>query len=284
VAAVGTADSVGDALAASVDALTAAGVESPRLDAELLLAEAAGIDRSRLIAEPDAALAPSAGREFGAMVRRRLRREPVAYILGRRWFRDIELRVDRRVLIPRPETELLVEVALELQPRRALDVGTGSGAVALALAAELPGVNVIASDSSPEAILMARENAARLGLAERVGFVAETLPAGGGFDLLLANLPYVAESEWSRLEPEIREWEPREALLGGPDGLDAIRDLLADLRERETGGKPYTAAVALEVGADQAGAVAAMLAEAGFPRTETRHDLAGIGRVVLARR
>ena len=280
----GTADSVADALAASVDALTAAGVESPRLDAELMLAEATGTDRARLIAEPGAALEPPASRAFGAMVRRRLRREPVAYILGRRWFRDIELRVDHRVLIPRPETELLVEVALELEPRRALDVGTGSGAVALALAAELPAAEVVATDSSPEALQVARENAARLGLAERVGFAAGTLPSQGGFDLLLANLPYVADGDWPQLAPEIRDWEPRRALLGGRDGLDALRALLADLREPQAAARPYTAAVALEVGAGQADAVAAMLADAGFPLTETRDDLAGIGRVVLGRR
>jgi release factor glutamine methyltransferase len=283
-AAVGTADSVSDALAASIDALTAAGVESPRLDAELLLAEATGIDRARLIADPDAAVEPPAARVFGAMVRRRLRREPVAYILGRRWFRELELRVDQRVLIPRPETELLVEVALELEPRRALDVGTGSGAVALALASELPGAEVVATDSSPEALQVAGENAARLGLAERVRFAAETLPPPGGFDLLLANLPYVAESDWPQLAPEIRDWEPSQALLGGPDGLGAIRDLLAGLRERQAGAQPYTGAVALEVGAGQAEAVAAMLSDAGFPRGETRDDLAGIGRVVLGRR
>jgi release factor glutamine methyltransferase len=284
VAPVGTADSVADALAASVDALTAAGVEAPRLDAELMLAEATGIDRARLIAEPEAAMEPAASRAFGAMVRRRLRREPVAYILGRRWFRDLELRVDGRVLIPRPETELLVEVALELQPRRALDVGTGSGAVALALAAELPGTEVVATDSSAESLQVARENAARLGLAERVGFAAGTLPPQGGFDLLLANLPYVAEGDWPRLAPEIRDWEPRGALLGGPDGLDAIRALLAGLRERQAGARPYAAAVALEVGAGQTEAVESLLVAAGYPRTEARPDLAGIPRVVIGRR
>jgi release factor glutamine methyltransferase len=262
-----------------VDALSAAGVESPRLDAELLLAAAAGTDRARLIAEPEVPLAPAAGRTFGAMVRRRLRREPIAYILGRRWFRHLELEVDDRVLIPRPETELLVEIGLELCPRRALEVGTGCGAVALALATELPGVGVTATDSSPAALQVARANAERLGLAGRVAVVEGMLPAEGMFDLLLANLPYVAEDDWRRLQPEIRDWEPREALLAGADGLSAIRELLAVLGERLVADT-----VALEIGAGHAPAVAELLAKAGYPRTETRPDLAGIERVVLGRR
>jgi release factor glutamine methyltransferase len=278
-----TADSVGDALGAAADALAAAGVESPRLDAELLLAAAAGTERERLIAAPEEPLAPAAGRQFGAMVRRRLRREPVAYILGRKCFRHVELAVDRRVLIPRPETELLVEVGLELAPRRALDVGTGSGAVALALADELAGVEVTATDTSAAALEVARANAERLGLAARVSFVAAGLPEWGNFDLLLANLPYVAEAGWGGLAPEIRDWEPREALLAGSDGLDAIRGLLAALG-RDGGGALRADAIALEVGEGQAATVAELLVEAGYPRTEARRDLAGIERVVLGRR
>jgi release factor glutamine methyltransferase len=279
VAAVGTADSVGDALAASVDALAAAGVESPRLDAELLLAEATGSDRAGLIAEPGAPITAAAARAFGAMVRRRLRREPLAYITGRRWFRDLELRVDRRALVPRPETELLVEIALELGPERVLDVGTGCGAVALAVASELPEAEVVASDTSPAALELARENATLLGIAERVRFESGSLPAGGGFDLLLANLPYVGESEWGGLEPEVREWEPAPALLAGADGLAAIREVLDGLHERQG----YAAAVALEVGEGQAAQVNGLLAAAGYPRVELREDLAGIPRVVLGR-
>jgi release factor glutamine methyltransferase len=282
--AVRAADRVADALAAAVDALAAAGVESPRLDAELLLAAAAGVDRTRLIADPDAAIEPPAARAFGAMVRRRLRREPVAYILGRRWFRELELRVDSRALIPRPETELLVEVGLELGPARALDVGTGSGAVALALSAELDLVELIATDSSPAALALAAENAARLGLERRLRFELGTLPAGGRFDLLVANLPYVADSEWSGLAPEIRDWEPREALLSGPDGLDAIRSLLAMLAAASAESELDVGAVALEVGAGQAGTVSELVVAAGFPRTEVRDDLAGIPRVVLGLR
>ena len=276
----GTADSVGDALAASVDALAAAGVESPRLDAELLLAEATGSDRAGLIADPGASITPAAARAFGAMVRRRLRREPLAYITGRRWFRDLELRVDRRALVPRPETELLVETAVELRPARVLDVGTGCGAVALAVASELPDAEVVASDTSAAALELARENGALLGIADRVRFETGSLPAGGGFGLLLANLPYVGEPEWSGLEPEVRDWEPSEALLAGADGLDAIRELLQGLRGRQG----YAAAVALEVGEGQAAEVSELVAAAGYPRVEVRDDLAAIPRVVLGRR
>jgi release factor glutamine methyltransferase len=283
VSAVRTADSVREALGAAVDALSAAGVDSPRLDAELLLATATGIDRAHLIAYPDAPLAPAAGRAFGAMVRRRLRREPVAYILGRKAFRHIELAVDQRVLIPRPETELLVEVGLELRPRRALEVGTGSGAVALALAAELPGVEVTATDRSSAALEVARANADRLCLSDRVAVVEGMLPPEGGFELLLANLPYVAEPDWPRLEPEIRDWEPREALLAGDDGLAAIRALLAAARGRAQHGEPVAKAIALEVGAGQDTAVAELLAEAGYAQIERRIDLAGVDRVLLGR-
>ena len=273
------AGTVRDALAAATDALDAAGVEAPRLDAEVMLAAAAGVDRARLAVEPEASVDAPAGRRFGAMVRRRVEREPVAYILGRRGFRRIELEVDRRVLIPRPETELLVEVALELGPRAVLDVGTGSGAVALAIADELPGVEVAATDSSTAALDVARANAARLGLTNRIRFAQGTLPATGVFDLLVANLPYVAADEWADLAPEITGHEPREALVAGASGLEAIEALLRALAEREQTPR----AVALEVGAGQATAVAELVSGAGFAAVERRDDLAGIARVVLGR-
>ncbi len=276
---------MGEALGAAVDALAAAGVETPRLDAELLLGEAVGCERAALVADPEAGVPPAAARLFGEMVRRRLRREPVAYILGRRGFRNVELAVDRRVLIPRPETELLVELALERRPRTLLDVGTGSGAIALAVADELPECGVTATDTSPAALEVARANAEGLGFADRVRFIEGTLPAGEGFDLILANLPYVAERDWPSLQPEVTQWEPPEALLAGPDGLDAYRALVpkcGSLLSRYT--TQRTAALAVEVGEGQAEALAELMSEAGFGRTEVRRDLAGIERMVVGER
>jgi release factor glutamine methyltransferase len=273
-----------EALAAAVDALSAAGVEDPRLDAELLLAEATGWGRAALAADPEAEVPPAAGRRFGEMVRRRLRREPVAYILGRKGFRGIELAVDRRVLIPRPETELLVELALELRPERVLDVGTGSGAIALAVADELPECEVTATDTSAGALEVARANAERLGLTDRVCFVGGTLPQDEAFDLVLANLPYVAERDWPSLQPEVTRWEPPEALLAGPDGFDAYRALIPECaRHLHRYAEQKTGALAVEVGEGQASAVAGLMRGSGFGEIETRRDLAGIERVVIGR-
>jgi release factor glutamine methyltransferase len=277
---VSDAGTVGEALSAAAAALDAAGVESPRLDAELLLAEATGRDRAALIAGPDAGVDAAAGRAFGAMVRRRVLREPVAYILGRRGFRRIELRCDRRALVPRPETELLVEVALELGPGPVLDVGTGSGAVALAIADEIPGAAVVGIDTSRSALALAAENAASLGLGDRVTLEVGSLPAGREFDLVVANLPYVRDSDWPGLQPEISRHEPRDALLGGADGLDPIRGLLAAFGE----GRVSAGAVALEVGEGQAEEVAGLVGAAGFEVVEIRRDLAGVERVVVGRR
>jgi release factor glutamine methyltransferase len=279
-----TGAEVREALGSAVDALRAAGVEDPRLDAELLLAEATGWSRAALVAEPGAEVPPAAGRSFGEMVRRRLRREPVAYILGRKGFRGIELAVDRRVLVPRPETELLVELALEVAPARVLDVGTGSGAIALAVADELPRCEVTATDTSPGALAIAQANADRLGLADRVRFLEGTLPEGEDFDLILANLPYVAERDWPSLQPEVTQWEPREALLAGPDGLDAYRAFVpgcAGHLHRYL--EQMAGALAVEVGEGQALAVAELMTGAGFGEVEIRPDLAGIERVVVGR-
>jgi release factor glutamine methyltransferase len=279
-------NTVRDALGAAVDALDAAGCETARLDAELMLAQATGWDRAGLAAEPDARLPVGASREFAEMVRRRVRREPIAYILGRKGFRRIEVVVDRRVLVPRPETELLVEVALELEPREALDVGTGSGAIALAVADELPQSRVLATDTSFDAVRVAQSNAERLGLEDRVDVVLRGVdslrgaePDGRPFDLLLANLPYVSEGEWEGLAPEIREHEPREALVAGPTGLEVIEALADELASMEV--RP--AAVVLEIGAGQGEAVAELLRGAGYGDVEVRRDLAGLDRAVIGR-
>jgi release factor glutamine methyltransferase len=267
-----------EALASASDALTAAGVTDARLDAELLLADATGWDRARLAAEPEAGVERGAARRFGEMVRRRVRREPVAYILGRKGFRGLELAVDGRALIPRPETELLVEIALELAPRTVLDVGTGSGAVALAIADELPDCEVTGTDTSIDALTLARENAERLGINGRVRFERGTVPEGPRFDLVLANLPYVREDEWHGLEPEITRYEPRQALVGGADGVEAIASIVPAIGAALNPG----ASLALEVGAGQAGRVAELLLDLGFGQVEGRQDLAGIPRVIVA--
>jgi release factor glutamine methyltransferase len=256
-----------EALGAAVPALEAAGCETPRLDAELLIADGLGVDRAALVADPGLAISAPAARLIAERVRRRVEREPVAYILGRQGFRRIEVRVDRRVLVPRPETELLVEVALELpEGARVHEVGTGSGAVTLALRDERPDLAVSASDASSGAVEVARANAAELGIALPLA-VERGLPAGR-YDLVLANLPYVLEDEWAGLQPEIRRYEPREALVAGPDGLDAIRELVAQCA-------PGTR-LALEHAPGQAAAVRALLREAA-----TRRDLAGRERVTI---
>jgi release factor glutamine methyltransferase len=229
-----------------------------------MLADALGVDRATIVADPARALPPAAARLFGERVRRRVMREPVAYILGRQAFRHIELGVDGRVLIPRPETELLVESAIEMPEGAAVhDLGTGSGAIALAIKQERPDMVVSASDISGGALDAARANAARLHLDVRIGPEPDF-----EVDLVVANLPYVREDEWSRLQPEIRVYEPRTALVSGDDGLDAIRALVA--------GAPAGTQLALEHAPAQAAEVRALLVGA-----ETLPDLAGRERVTL---
>ncbi|MFI4989547.1 MAG: peptide chain release factor N(5)-glutamine methyltransferase [Solirubrobacterales bacterium] len=273
--------SVRDALQGAITAIAAAGGETPRLDAEVLLAHVLGVGRERLLLDGDLTVAGTAVRSYQDAVRRRaVLREPVAYISGSRAFRRIELAVDARALIPRPESELLVECALDLPAgARVLDVGSGSGAIALALKHERPDLDVSGSDRSVDALELARTNAARLELD--VEFVQADLLEGvpDEFDALLANLPYVAERDRATLAPEILRHEPPGALFAGEDGLDAIRALLAQLASRQS-----ECFVALVVGAGQAPTVAEMLRAAGFAKVECMHDLAGMERVVRAER
>ena len=275
-----TGTPVRDALESAITAITAAGCETPRLDAELLLADVLGVRRARLLTDPDMAVSGPAVRAFQDAVRRRaVEREPVAYILGRRGFRRIELAVDARALVPRPETELLVEVGLGLPAgARVLDVGTGSGAVALALKDERPDLNVSGSDVSTRALELAAENAKRLGLDVK-WLHADLLADAGEFDAILSNPPYVAESERSTLAPEILRHEPPGALFAGPDGLATIRALLDQLAE--LGDVRF---LALEVGAGQAKPVAELTRAAGFDAIRFERDLARIQRVVVAER
>ena len=266
---------VRELLREATERLAAAGVDTPSLDAELLLADALGLGRERLLVDPPAELRPDGLVRFGGLLERRAQREPVAYILGSKHFRWINVAVDRRVLIPRPETELLVEIGLAVPGGRVVDVGTGSGAVALALAFERPDLEVWGTDVSPDALAVARDNAQRLGL-ERVRFVHGDLLEGvpGPVAAVLANLPYVAEG--SELAPEIERYEPAGALFAGPDGLEVIR--------RMVDGAAEVPLLVLEIGLGQGDEVAALVQAAGFRRSERVRDLAGIERVVIARR
>jgi release factor glutamine methyltransferase len=259
--------------------LAAAGVETPRVDAELLLAAAAGATRSEIVAglvDPEPAV-----EQYTAWIDRRAAREPLAYITGRQGFRRIELAVDRRVLIPRPETELLVSLAKVDRPCGILDVATGSGAVALALADELPDATIVASDISPGALELARANAAALNATDVVEFVQSDLldAIDGVFDIITANLPYVTAAEYAGLQPEITEFEPRLALVGGDDGLDLVRRLAAAAPAHlKPGGL-----IALEIGEDQAIETEEILRAAGFVDTARHADLNEIERVVAGR-
>lgn len=265
-----------------------AGIDSPRLAAQILLAHALGIDRVQLYVQHDKPLGPDELGRYRELVRRRLAGEPVAYLTGRQEFWSLSLAVDARVLVPRRDTETLVELVLDqvdrAAPLRIADLGTGSGAIALALARELPQARLVATDRSADALAVARENAARLGLADRVelreGDLFGALGGGERFDVLVSNPPYVASGAIDGLAPEVRR-EPRAALDGGPDGLDHLRRLAA-------GAAAHLAApgglVAFEHGFDQGGAVRALIDATGaFQPAATRADLAGQPRVTWAR-
>jgi len=269
---------VRDALNAAVEVLEPAGVESPRLDAEILLGHALGVSRTELYAEPEREISESEEERLRGFVERRARREPVAYILGEWGFRRLTLAVDARVLIPRPETEVVVERCLErlarLEAPRVLDVGTGSGAIALALADEHPGASVIATDISADALSLARENRDRLGLGGRVELVLGHFDARlpGPFDLVVSNPPYVRPEDFESLQPEIRLYEPREAVVGvGAHAAVArrARDLL------RPGGW-----LVFECGDEQAGEVSETLRSLGYGEVTASRDLAGRDRVV----
>lgn len=259
--------------------LRAAGIDTPRLDAELLLAEAAGTTRSQIVAglvDPTGSV-----RTYEAWLKRRASREPLAYITGRQGFRRIVLRVDDRVLIPRPETELLVAVVKVDRPCGILDLATGSGAVALAFADELPDATITAADISPAALEVARINACETGASDRVSFVLSDLldSVDGIFDAISANLPYVEAGAIDGLQPEVSTFEPRIALDGGTDGLDLVRKLAeAAPAQLKPGGM-----LALEIGDGQAVETERILRAAGFVETDRHEDLNQIERVVSGR-
>jgi release factor glutamine methyltransferase len=266
------------------------GVPSARLDAELLVAHALGTNRVGLYVRHDLPLSEPERAAVREAIRRRRAGEPVAYITGEKEFWNVGLRVDRRVLVPRPETEVLVEEALAALPDKAAsyrvaDIGTGSGAIAVVFARERPGARVYAVDVSAQALEVARDNAARLEAAERIDFfeaegAAWLAERAGTLDAVLANLPYIARGELPTLQIEVRVHEPRAALDGGADGLDELRRVVpAAAAALRPGGF-----LALEIGADQGDAVLALATAAGLADVRLRRDYADRARGVCARR
>lgn len=265
------------------------GIDSARLDAELLLGHALGVDRIRLILEHQRPLAADELSRFRELIKRRRGGEPIAYILGVREFYGLPFRVDARVLVPRPDTETLVEVALERTRVRsmfgnALDLCTGSGCVAIAFSHARRTWRVTGVDASPDALEVARDNAIRLGVVPGVRFVEGDLfaPLGADerFDLITANPPYIPDAEMAELDVTIRDFEPQLALAGGSDGLDVIRRLVAGA----PGHLAPQGVLALEVGHDQAARVSELFEQAGLSAIERHRDYGGHERVVSGRR
>lgn len=265
-----------EVLRAATEYLQRKGVESPRVDAELLLSRALGLTRIELYTQHDRPLTEAERAAARALVERRGRREPLAYVLGDWGFRRLVLKTDARALVPRPETEVVVERALALlegvEAPRVLDVGTGTGAIALAIASERPDAHVTATDVSDEALSLARENAAALGLDVVLGYPGPTSGAGE-FDLVVSNPPYVSAEELAAAPPEVRDWEPRVALLDEAQTEEiarAARDVLDGW-------------LVLEAHEGRAGEVAELLSTLGYGDVTITPDLGGRERVVEAR-
>jgi len=286
----GRGTTVAEALRAATAAIQAARSQSPRLDAELLLAEALGVGREELFVAPERVLDRDEAARFEGFVRRRLKQEPVAYIVGRRSFRTIELLVTDNVLIPRPETETLVEVCLEklaemdVDEPYVLDIGTGSGAIALALAAEHTGVRVVATDVHPAPLDVARLNVRDLGLAGRVTLlvsdVFDDLPPGLRFDFIVSNPPYVTPEALRRLRVEVRGHEPHVALRAGDGGMEFYRRIVPQAPAWLAPGGWLAVEIAEHKAVD---VITEFVAADRYEQIDLRNDLGGLARVVVAR-
>lgn len=271
----------------AVARLRAAGVETPVLDARLLVQHALGADWNQLFIGPDRELTDAERADLARLLDRRAAREPVSRILGHREFWSLNLLVGPDTLDPRPDTETIIDSALRLVPSRdlhlrVLDLGTGTGAILLALLTELPNAKGLGIDRAPGAVATATENAGRLGLQDRARFRNGDWGKGieERFDLIVSNPPYIRRGDIAGLAPEVRDFDPVLALDGGLDGLDAYRELAPDLeRLLDPGG-----CAVLEVGQGQAPSVARILEEAGLRSAGSARDLAGIERCVIAQR
>ena len=283
-----TGASVGEAVRLLGQTFRAAGIEDAETDARILTAHALNLDRARLIAQSDRVLEAREINVISGLAARRLRREPVSRILGRREFWSLPIMVTPDVLVPRPETETIVEGTLDfvvrgglrLENLRMLDIGTGSGALLLALLKELPNASGIGTDISGAAVQVARANAAHCKLENRCGFVVCDIASGvqGPFDLVVSNPPYIAHGEINSLAPEVRDYDPLVALDGGRDGLDAYRSIAGEnKRILAQGGRLF-----VELGMGQEAAVRALFTKAGLAVGSARKDLAGIPRVLGA--
>ncbi len=276
-------------LAMAIAQLRAAGIENPRLEAEVLLAKALQTSRVAVLADGEQSISGAMRDRYAAMVRRRGAREPLAYIIGHKEFYSLDIEVTHDVLIPRPETEILVTTALEWfaerPASRVLDLGTGSGAIALAIAANASKASIIAVDCSADALEVARRNAIRLDLDMRVAFRRadrfEVLDRGerlSSFDLIVSNPPYIREAAIGALQPEVADWEPRIALAGGVDGLHFYRRIAEGLRNHLAPG----GCVVVEIGDGQSDAVRSIFSSAGASKVDLIRDLSGIARIIRA--
>jgi release factor glutamine methyltransferase len=273
----------------AVNVLRKAGIVSPRLDAEVLLCHILHADRTQLLMRGHTLLTDQQLQCFRQWVARRELNEPVAYIVGEKEFWSLSFYVNRHVLIPRPETEILVEEVLRIlpvinhRPARILEIGVGSGAISVALAVSQGNMQMVATDISSEAIAVARRNAAKAGVAEKIKFRVGSLFADlyGVFDVIVSNPPYISEEEFLSLPDDVRKFEPSEALLGGAEGISLHREIIA-------GALPYLAAggyLAMEIGAGQRRRLEQLLGETGsYANISCRQDYAGFDRVILARR